>query len=116
MPQLAPWSAFLVALPATAIAGEDPAAGQSVGVATMLNNGTILIGVGGDGPAARAQAVLEIHPGDTNYQMIIDHVGGLKPGETKPIPPWPDSPAPTRDGPAPAPRDDGPVPVPPTRG
>src|SRR5215467_16168403 len=101
MPLLAPWSAILVAFPATAIAGEDPAAGGSVGVATVLANGTILIGVGGCGPGARAQAVLEIHPGDTNYQMIIDHVGGLKPGETKTIPPWPDQPAPAADPPAP---------------
>jgi hypothetical protein len=65
----------------------------------MLANGTILVGVGGNGPAARAQAVLEIHPGDTNYQMIIDHVGGLKTGETKPIPPWPDQPAARQDPP-----------------
>src|SRR5262245_10486893 len=112
MPQLASWSAILVAFPATAIAGEDPAAGGSVGVATMLNNGTILIGVGGNGPGERAQAVLEIHPGDTNYQMIVDHVGGLKPGETKSIPPWPDPPPPPKDPPA-APRNDSVPPEPP---
>jgi len=114
MPQLAPWSAILLAVPASAIAGEAQKPAPSVGVATMLTNGTILVGVGGDGPAARAQAVLEIHPGDTNYQMIIDHVGGLKPGETKPIPPWPDQPAPTRD-PPPA-KENAPSPAPPNRG
>src|SRR5215467_4757689 len=112
MPLLAPWSAILVAFPATAIAGEDPAAGGSVGVATMLANGTILIGVGGSGPGARAQAVLEIHPGDTNYQMIIDHVGGLRPGETKPIPPWPDQPAAPVSEPPAAPRENAPVTAP----
>jgi hypothetical protein len=115
MPQLAPWSAILVAIPATAIAGEDRGAGQSVGVATMLANGTILVGVGEDGPGARAQFVLELHPGDTNYQMMIDHLGGLKPGETKPIPPWPDQPAvPAAD--PPPPKENAPTPAPPNRG
>jgi hypothetical protein len=72
---------------------ENPQTAKSIGVATMLANGTILVGVGGpDG--LRARAVLMVEPGDTNYQAIIDHVGGLKPGETKPIPPWPDQPAP----------------------
>jgi hypothetical protein len=115
MPRAALWSAILVALPATVVAVEDQGADRSVGVATMLANGTILIGVGGNGPGARAQAVLEIHPGDTNYQMIVDHVGGLKPGETKLIPPWPDPPAPPSD-PPPAPIEKGPAPVPPNRG
>src|SRR5262249_34949624 len=115
MPHAAPWSAILVALPATAVAAEDPGPTQSVGVATMLANGTILIGVGGDGPGSRAQAVLEIHPGDSNYQMILDHVGGLKPGETKPIPPWPDQPSPTVD-PAPSPKENAPSAGPPNRG
>ena len=31
-----------------------------------------------------------VEPGDSTYQPIIDHVGGLKPGETKSIPPWPE--------------------------
>jgi hypothetical protein len=76
---------------------ENLEAAKSIGVATMLPNGVILVGVGGpDG--LRARAVLMVEPGDTNYQAIIDHVGGLKPGETKPIPPWPDQPLPAHEG------------------
>ena len=76
--------------------GPTPTA-ASVGVATMLANGTILVGVPGPGGDSRAQAVLMVEPGDSTYQPIIDHVGGLKPGETKSIPPWPDQPPPQND-------------------
>jgi hypothetical protein len=66
----------------------------------MLADGTIMIGVGsGD----RAQAVLMLRPGDTQYQPLIDHVGGLKPGDTKAIPPWPDPPSPSHSSEAPPP-------------
>ena len=115
MPHAASWFAILSALPAVAIAAENQAAPQSVGVARMLTDGTILVGVGGDEPG-RAQAVLEMHPGDTNYQMMLDHLGGLKPGETKSIPPWPDTPAaPLADPPA-LPKDTAPSPAPANRG
>jgi len=61
------------------------------------------LGFGDLGRAARFQAVLMVEPGDTNYQQIIDHVGGLKPGETKSIPPWPDQPPRQPDKPAESP-------------
>ena len=63
----------------------------------MLPNGTILVGVRGPEPDGQLQAVLMVEPGDTTYQPIIEHVGGLKPGETKSIPPWPDPPQ-SKDG------------------
>lgn len=96
--------ALMVALASSfsgaAWAAENPGAEKSVGIATMLQNGTILVGVSGPDSGSRAQAVLMVEPGDSNYQLIIDHLGGLKPGETKPIPPWPDQkPAPKKDGP-----------------
>ena len=78
---------------------EKPAAGKSIGMARMLADGSILVGVGaGD----RAQAVLQLRPGDTQYQLLLDHIGGLKPGETKSIPPWPE-PAPQHSTEAPLP-------------
>src|ERR1700687_1135209 len=86
----APLVALLLACSGNALAAENPAPGPSVGVATMLENGTILIGIRGPAVDGPLQAVLMIEPGDTNYQQIIDHVGGLKPGQTKSIPPWPD--------------------------
>src|SRR6266567_2300071 len=86
----APLAALMLACSGAALAAENPAPASSVGVATMLENGTILIGIRGPAVDGPLQAVLMIEPGDTNYQQIIDHVGGLKPGETKSIPPWPD--------------------------
>ena len=91
MARLALTVALAASFSGVAWAAETPAAGKAIGVATMLPNGIILVGVSGP-DSERARAVLMVEPGDTNYQAIIDHVGGLKPGETKPIPPWPDQP------------------------
>jgi hypothetical protein len=105
----APVSALLLAFSDSALATENPsaaiapddnqAAAKSIGVARMLADGTVLVGVPAPGGGGRAQAVLRLMPGDTQYQPLLDHIGGLKPGETKPIPPWPDPPAaPNTDG------------------
>jgi hypothetical protein len=29
-----------------------------------------------------------LRPGDKNYESTIAHVGGLEPGQSKPVPPW----------------------------
>jgi hypothetical protein len=99
MVRLALWVALALPFSAAVYAAENPNAELSIGVARMLVDGTILVGVPGPEAGSRARAVLMVEPGDTNYQSIIDHVGGLKPGETKSIPPWPDSPpsAPRKD-------------------
>jgi len=84
---------LFLALSGAVLAAENPA--PSVGVARMLPDGIILVGIRGpDSQDSQAQAVLVVEPGDSNYQRIVDHIGGLKPGETKSIPPWPDSPPP----------------------
>ena len=103
MNRSAPLAALLVAISGGALAAENPAPAPSVGVAKMLEDGTILIGIRGSAPDGPLQAVLMIEPGDTNYQQIIDHVGGLKPGETKSIPPWPDQSPKEADKRAPSP-------------
>src|SRR5258705_5508911 len=91
MVRAAPLVALFLALSGDVLAAENPApAAPSVGVATMLENGTILVGIRGPATDGPLQAVLMVEPGDTNYQQIIDHLSGLKPGETKSIPPWPD--------------------------
>ena len=93
MLRFAPFAAAVpLAFAGAALPVENPAAAPSIGVATMLKNGTILVGVRGPGPDSPLQGVLMVEPGDSTYQQLIDHVGGLKPGETKPIPPWDDPP------------------------
>ena len=106
---IAPLAALILAFSGAALAEENSGPAPtpaSVGVATMLPNGTILVGVQGPGDDSRAQAVLMVEPGDSTYQPIIDHVGGLKPGETKSIPPWPGQPPPPNDDPPRVPASD----------
>jgi len=109
---LAPASALLLAFLGTVLAAENspstdanenPTAAKSIGMARMLEDGTILVGVPGPGGGDRAQAVLMLKPGDTQYQPLLEHIGGLKAGETKPIPPWPDTPTHSREEPPAAP-------------
>ncbi len=37
-------------------------------------------------------ALLTYAPDHPQYQKILTHVGGLRPGESKPVPPWPEDP------------------------
>lgn len=88
----APLIGLSLALSGPLLAAENPASAPSVGMAHMLENGTILVGVRGPESDSPLLGVLMVEPGDTTYQPLLDHVGGLKPGETKLIPPWPDPP------------------------
>jgi|SRR5579872_975537 len=58
----------------------------SIGVATMTADGTIIMDVRSQGAEAR----LVYHRGDKDYDEVLKHLGGLMPGEHKPVPPWPD--------------------------
>jgi hypothetical protein len=110
----APASLLLLAFSGEVLAAENSPPNQasenpstaSIGMARMLPDGTILIGVASGGSGDRAQAVMQLKPGDTQYQPVLDHIGGLKPGETKPIPPWPEPPPQhSTEAPPPAPAD-----------
>lgn len=43
------------------------------------------------GSAAIGDAQFSFAPDHSDYHAIIEHVGGLAPGESKPVPPWPDN-------------------------
>jgi len=112
----APASALLLAFSGDVLAAEvaqpnepseNPSSEKSIGMARMLADGTILVGVGARGANDRARAVMQLRPGDTQYQPLLDHIGGLKPGQTKSIPPWPE--------PAPQHSTEAPLPAPPER-
>lgn len=63
---------------------------ESIGQATMEANGTIVLHLRAQdssrGPTG--DAVLRYPPDHPQYQSILEHIGGLHPGETKPVPPW----------------------------
>ncbi len=73
----------------------DPAPDQdaqveSIGSATMKEDGTLVLQLRAEGEGGMVgDAYFEYKPDDLRYQETLDHLGGLQPGETKPVPPWP---------------------------
>jgi hypothetical protein len=63
----------------------------SIGTATMTPDGTIVLDLIATGPGAtRGEARLVYRPDHKDYRAVLEHLGGLRPGETKSVPPWPD--------------------------
>jgi hypothetical protein len=94
------WAVVLTALGfavAGALADEPPTrTGDIIGTVFMrpdLSLSIRLRSVQCDGMLA--EGILDLKPGEPNYQVVIDHVGGLQPNETKPVPAWPTRPCPS---------------------
>jgi hypothetical protein len=69
--------------------------GTFFGVATMKPDRTISIRFRVPLPDCRGgfgEGIKEYKPGDPYYDEVLQHIGGLQPGETKEVPPWPDEP------------------------
>ncbi|MBX3074180.1 hypothetical protein KF913_09640 [Candidatus Obscuribacterales bacterium] len=58
---------------------------RTIGIARMDKNGVITAPLESTG-VSHAAGFMLLKPGDKDYELIIKHVGGLKPGESKPIP------------------------------
>ena len=91
--------ALCLALSAPALAAAPkPAtakAPESIGTATMDKDGTVRLQLRATGAGGLVGDALLVYPRDhKDYRMILDHLGGLKPGERKPVPPFPDPPEP----------------------
>jgi hypothetical protein len=70
---------------------EQPAL-ESIGEATMKADGTLVLQLRAESPGGGAgDALFEYPPDDPKYQETLEHIGGLKPGESKPVPPWPEA-------------------------
>ena len=77
-----------------AATGTTPENPSSIGVATMSADGTITLQLRAEGAGGTVgDAVFVYKPGDTMYQEIKRHIGDIKPGEKKPVPPWTSSPS-----------------------
>ncbi|HEU4537680.1 MAG TPA: hypothetical protein VFS00_26350 [Polyangiaceae bacterium] len=57
----------------------------SIGVAKMLDNGTLVLDLYHPAPAQ-----LTYPPTHPEYAGTLRHLGGMRPGESKGVPPWPD--------------------------
>jgi hypothetical protein len=58
---------------------------DSIGVAKMLDNGTLVLDLFNPAPAQ-----LTYPPTHPEYANTLRHLGGMRPGESKSVPPWPD--------------------------
>lgn len=68
-------------------AAEGAAAG-SIGRATMEADGTVHLDLRAMGGGAVGDAEVAYPPGCPEYGQVLAHLGGLAPGEVKPVPPW----------------------------
>lgn len=81
----APDGADTTAASASASAGSGP----PVGTAKMEDDGTLVLTLYTRGPI-KGQTQKRYAKDDPEREEILEHVGGLKPGESKLVPPWPD--------------------------
>jgi hypothetical protein len=67
-----------------------------IGTATMAPDGTISLWLRAElpGGTGHGHGTLVYLPSDPQYQAVLRHLGGLHPGENKPVRPWPDDPVP----------------------
>jgi hypothetical protein len=66
---------------------EEPA---TIGAATMAADGTLQITLrAADGSGLVGEAHIEVAPGNENHAMWIRHLGGMEPGQSKLVPPFP---------------------------
>jgi hypothetical protein len=64
----------------------------TIGVARMRPDGTIELQLRATSPPGGpvGHRLFEFPPDHPRYQEVLRHLGGLKPGEVKSVPPWPD--------------------------
>ncbi|MDC0935911.1 hypothetical protein OAS39_06470 [Pirellulales bacterium] len=61
-----------------------------IGSARLQEDGTLVLQLRAEGPGGIVGDAQRIYkPTDPKYQRTLDHIGGLEPGESKPLPPWP---------------------------
>jgi hypothetical protein len=67
------------------------ASSGSIGMATMQPDGTIILDLRAEGPGGMiGDARLVYPPSHKDYASVLAHLGGMKPGEQKHVPPWGD--------------------------
>jgi hypothetical protein len=64
------------------------AAIDSIGTADMANDGTITLHLRSLWPDPIAEGELVYAPDDPQYADIKQHLGGIAPGDVKPVKPW----------------------------
>jgi hypothetical protein len=61
----------------------------SIGQATMQPDGTIVLRLRAEGPGGmRGDGLFRYPPDHPQYRSVLHHLGGMRPGENKPVPAW----------------------------
>jgi hypothetical protein len=80
----------MAALPPGADRPPSRPASPDVGSAYMQDDGTLEMSLRTETrDGTIGEAFLVIAPADERYRSMVAHLGGIKPGEGKPIPPFP---------------------------
>ncbi len=68
----------------------SPANHDSIGEASMFADGEVILDLYADDSetGARGHTQLRYSTSHPQYEEILEHLGGLQPGERKPVPPW----------------------------
>ena len=61
---------------------------QFIGMASMSDDGTVTLRLTMTSDGKPADAIIIYKVGDPRYDEVLRHLGGLKPGQTKPVPSW----------------------------
>jgi hypothetical protein len=59
-----------------------------IGDATMLDDGTIVFNLRRTADGIHVSGVVRYLVNDPNYKRVLDHIGGMQPGEVKLVPAW----------------------------
>jgi hypothetical protein len=62
---------------------------ESIGSATIDAAGVITLNLRAEGPGVIGDAQFTYRPGDPDYAEVLRHIGPIRPGETRPVRPWP---------------------------
>jgi len=86
---------MITVAPALAQQVPPPVAEPPIGTALMLKDRTIALDLNKEphigvarSPGELGYGQVDIDPTNPHYQELLRHLGGLKPGEEKPMPPW----------------------------
>jgi hypothetical protein len=85
-------AASLLLLTLVSCSSDQPDDQRPIGTATMRGDGTLVLQLRAEDPklGILGDAQFEYPPGHPEYQETLDHLGGLKKGEEKFVPPWPE--------------------------
>jgi hypothetical protein len=59
-----------------------------IGDANMLGDGTIVVNLRRTADGINVSGVVKYPINDPNYKKVLDHIGGMQPGEVKLVPAW----------------------------